>query len=379
MNKYRLVMFLLCVMLWFGACAHGPHRKFVAGNDRPTRLPSDFQKDKVMDTLHKVAYWQIDRDYGKWPINFWIVGSMFVGMTEYAIATDDEYLLNRIKQHCQSVDWKMGENIYHADYHTIGQTYLMLYERDKNPVMLQGVKERLDYILANPSNSTLHFESEKRTRWDWCDALFMSPPVWAHLSRITGDPRYLDFMNREYQATADYLYDPEEHLFYRDDRYFDKREANGAKVFWSRGNGWVFAGLCRILNEMPHEYPDRLRYETLFREMADKIVSILPEDNMWHSSLLDPDSYPSIEASGSGFFLYGLAWGVNHGLLDEKRFMPTIERVWPTLVGCVQEDGKLGYVQEIGADPRQVSAEGTGLYGVGAFLLAGLEIEKMSE
>ena len=369
---------LLFTVLFAGSCSRSPDRSTSPLKDRSSRASSGFKKDEVMEVMKKVAYWQIDRDYGRWPINFWIVGSMFVGMTEYAIRTNDDYLLNAVKKHCESVDWKMGKVIYHADYHTIGQTYLMLYEREKDPVMLSGVKERLDFILAHRSDASLHFASENRTRWDWCDALFMSPPVWAHFSKITGDPKYLEFMNEEYLFTTDYLYDPEEHLYYRDDRFFEKREANGQKVFWSRGNGWVFAGLCRILNQMPQDSPNRARYEQIFKEMAYQLVAVLPEDNLWHSSLLDPVSYPSVEASGSGFYLYGLAWGVNQGLLDPEYFMPTIQRVWPALVACVHEDGKLGYVQAIGADPRHVGANDSGLYGVGAFLLAGLEIEKMS-
>ena len=50
-----------------------------------------------------------------------------------------------------------------------------------------------------------------------------------------------------------YLYDKEEHLFYRDHRYFAKREANGKKVFWGRGNGWVLGGLVEILQALPKD------------------------------------------------------------------------------------------------------------------------------
>jgi len=338
---------------------------------------SGFKKEDVEATLRKVAHWQMDQDTSKWRINEWVVGALFAGLTEYARYTQDEDALAFLKKHCESVDWQMGKIEYHADFHTIGQTYLMFYEMEKDPVMLAGVKERFDQILANPSDAPL--AKKDKTRWDWCDALFMAPPVWTHLSGITGDPRYIDFMNSEYMLTTDYLYDPEEHLYYRDDNYFDKREANGKKVFWGRGNGWVFAGLCRVLEHMPKDYPNRPRYEQIYREMAHKLVAILPDDNLWHPSLLDPVSYPGVETSGSGFFLYGLAWGVNNGLLDADDFMPTIRRVWPALVACVDENGKLGYVQPIGAAPRQTTADQTQLYGVGAFLLAGVEIARMSE
>lgn len=369
----RMLSVLLCVAV-LAACS-GKNLSTTAPNS-PV-VSSGFKKDDVRAILEKVAHWQMARDSSKWAINEWVVGACFVGMTEYAMWNKDEAVLAALKKHCESVDWKLGRVEYHADFHTIGQTYLMFYEMEKDPVMLAGVKERFDKILANPSQAEL--VKQDKTRWDWCDALFMAPPVWAHLSEITGDPRYLDFMHQEYMFTTDYLYDKEEHLYYRDHRYFDQREANGKKVFWSRGDGWVFAGLCRILEHMPKDYPHRARYEQIFREMAAKLVAILPADNLWHPSLLDPVTYPGVETSGSGFFLYGLAWGVNNGLLDADEYMPTIRRVWPALTACVHEDGKLGFVQPIGAAPKATTANQTQLYGVGAFLLAGLEIYKMSE
>ena len=82
-------------------------------------------------------------------------------------------------------------------------------------------------------------------------------------------------MNREYKATYDYLFDKEENLFYRDWRYFDKREANGKKVFWGRGNGWVLGGLVEILKELPKKDKNRKFYEELFVKLATR-VWILP-------------------------------------------------------------------------------------------------------
>ena len=68
---------------------------------------------------------------------------------------------------------------------------------------------------------------ESLDRWSWCDALFMAPPVYAKLYAMTGDKKYVDFLTREDRATYDFLCDKEEHLFYRDSRYFNKKEANG--------------------------------------------------------------------------------------------------------------------------------------------------------
>jgi len=280
----------------------------------------------------------------------------------------------------ESNKWALGPDIYNADDLCVGQMYLDLYTRHKDPAIIAPLRERLDYVLTHPSKAALRYDAPRdMQRWWWCDALFMSPPVWAKLSVVTGDRKYIDFMNREFWVTYDCLWDPTEHLFFRDDRYFQQRETNGKKIFWSRGNGWVFAGIARVLQNMPADYPDRPRYVKLFRQMAEKIVAIQPSNGLWHASLLDAASYPDSETSGSGFYCYGLAWGINSGLLPREKYLPAVQKSWGGLVRSVHPDGKLGWVQPIGASPRMVSSDATEVYGVGAFLLAGTEVWRLEK
>jgi Glycosyl Hydrolase Family 88 len=148
--------------------------------------------------------------------------------------------------------WQPAPRPYHADDQCVSQIYLELYLKGPDSAMLQPTKQRFDFILAHPANGSLRTEaSGEQRRWTWCDALFMAPPAWIRLYKATGDRRYVDFMDQEWWATSDFLYDRSEHLFFRDRSYFDKREANGAKIFWSRGNGWVMAGLARVLPLLP--------------------------------------------------------------------------------------------------------------------------------
>ncbi|HEV2455243.1 MAG TPA: DUF4861 family protein, partial [Verrucomicrobiae bacterium] len=97
-----------------------------------------------------------------------------------------------------------------------------------------------------------------------------------------------------------------------------------------------------------------------------------------HSSLLDPADYPLAETSGSGFFTYALAWGVNQGLLDRATYEPAVRKAWNALNGCVDADGKLTHVQPVGADPKKFDPNATEVYAVGAFLLAGSEVYRMA-
>jgi rhamnogalacturonyl hydrolase YesR len=206
----------------------------------------------------------------------------------------------------------------------------------------------------------------------------MGPPSLAMLAHVTGEQKYLDLVDSLWWKTTDYLYDPEEHLYFRDGSFLHKKEKNGKKIFWSRGNGWVMGGLVRILQNMPIDYPDRSRWIKLYKDMAARIASLQQPDGTWHASLLDPADYPSKETSGTTFYCYALAWGINHGILKKKKYSPVVWKAWKALVDCLHPNGMLGYVQYIGGAPGKVSYDDTEVYAVGAFLLAGSGIFKMA-
>lgn len=256
----------------------------------------------------------------------------------------------------------------------------MLHRAQPDPAIIKPSLDTLSQVRLFPYDESLEFEDWEKTwrQWTWSDALFMSPPALALAARATGDARYLDFMNRMWWKTTDYLYDREERLYFRDSRFFDQRSANGKKIFWSRGNGWVLAGLARVLEEMPADYPERGRYVALFREMASKLAALQLTDGYWRSNLLDPDSTPLPETSGTAFFVYGLAWGVNRGILERAAFEPVIRRGWSALVRATHPNGMLGYVQRIGDQPGDTSRDGTEIYGIGALILAGTEVHRLA-
>jgi rhamnogalacturonyl hydrolase YesR len=287
--------------------------------------------------------------------------------------------LNEMKIIGDSLKWNTGPNRFMADDYCVAQMYSQVYGVYKQPVMIERFKGLADSIIAMPHTESLEWKNNIASHeWAWCDALFMGPPALAYLSTATGDKKYLDISVKLWDKTTDYLFDKEENLYYRDSRFFTQKEKNGKKVFWSRGNGWVMGGLVRVLENMPTDYPDRPRFVELYKKMAAKIASLQNADGTWHAALLDPASYPVKEASGTGFYCYAIAYGINNGLLPYKQYHKTVEKAWTALMGCVQENGKLGYVQQIGEKPEKVTAEDTEVYGVGAFLLAGSEMAKLT-
>jgi len=266
----------------------------------------------------------------------------------------------------------------------VGHAFLDIYQLDPSKERrLKYVKERMDELIANPVREWHRYGSgasyeDLSLRWTWCDALYMAPPTLARLSHITGDQKYNRFNDYEFRICYDELWDPEEKLFYRDNRFPTMRTENGKKIFWSRGNGWVYGGLALLLDYLPENDVARPFYEKLFLEMTEGILSAQQPSGLWRPNLRDPLQVPTGEASGTGFFLYGLAWGINNGYLDKETYWPKIVKGWKGLLTRVQANGMVGYVQPVGFDPRNnVTADNTQVYGAGAFLLAGSEILKV--
>jgi rhamnogalacturonyl hydrolase YesR len=244
--------------------------------------------------------------------------------------------------------------------------------------MIQPVMERAFYVASHPSKAPLLITDPKGTeRWSWCDALFMAPPVYAALYKITGEQVYLNYLNNEYKECVDSLYDREEKLFYRDKTCIPRREKNGAKQFWGRGNGWVYGGLTLVIDNLPEDCPSRAYYINLFLQMSEAVKNAQCKGGDWRASLLDPDSYEMPENSCSAFMCFGVAWGIQNGFLPKDQYMKVLEKGWKSLVSAVHEDGMVGYIQPVGGAPAAAGFESTDVYGVGAFLLAGSEISKL--
>ncbi len=340
-----------------------------------------FDGKYIKQVMNQVAEWQIA--HPKHKQYDWTNGAFYAGMFAAWETTNSQAIYDAMVAMARdSNQWQPGPRWYHADDHAICQTYMDLYRADKNkqPEMLQPTIDTLIKFVSEP----YPVKGIATIKWWWCDALFMAPPALAKFGITTRESRFLEYNDIYYQECYDLLYNKEERLFARDLNYVikgdttDRYEANGKLIFWSRGNGWVLGGLVRLLKELPQDYPNRPFYENLYKEMCARVVELQQEDGLWRASLLDPDSYPGGEVSGSGFFCYAFAWGVNEGLLDAVKYRPAVEKAWVSLNKCVNEEGRIGWVQPIGADPRRNFGEDSWeVYGTGAFLLAGSEVIKL--
>lgn len=304
------------------------------------------------------------------PDRGWVRNVFFLGdIALYQQTHDRAAYLAPVLRIAERNGWQPGPNFRFADDLAIGQTYLALNALDTSTSNLAPLRERLNKILAASPISG-------RRDWWWCDSLFMAPATFAGLSAETGDPAYLNWMDKQFWDSVSFLYDPAEHLFFRDKSFFHRREPNGQPVFWGRGNGWVLAGVARILKYMPADYPSRPKYVSLLRTLAKRIAPLQQPDGFWRSSLLDPDAYPQGESSGTALLAYGMELGINEKVLSANTFQPTVDRAWNALAGAVDSSGRLHWTQRPGSHPVIVKSSDTAEYGAGAMMLLGCEMAK---
>jgi rhamnogalacturonyl hydrolase YesR len=337
-----------------------------------------FKRDNIKAMMLKVTDWQLKNP--KHTPTDWTNGAFYAGVVAAYKTTKSKWIRDSLMALGSRTGWRPGPRYDHADDIVISQTYIDLYREKKDRNMIQPTIDTVQKVRTVPGREV----QRHGITWWWCDALFMAPPTLVKLGVTLKDPSYFTFNDSLFKQTYDLLYNKTERLFARDASYLinqqgeGKREKNGKLIFWSRGNGWVMGGLVRVLEELPKNYHNREYYLTMYREMAEKIITLQQADGLWRASLLDPDSYPGGEGSGSGFYCYALAWGINKGLLDKERFLPVVRKAWQGLNTLVSPEGRVGWVQPIGADPQKnFSAESWEVYGAGAFLLAGSEVIKL--
>lgn len=349
--------------------------------------------DQVKELITRVnTYWQQNNKAET--RSFWDPAAYHTGNMEvYKLLKDDKQLdyTRRWAYHnnwsgateADPSRWKYanyGEGkdyVLFGDWQVCFQTYIDLY----NLAIANGGTDADNYFMVKRAKEVMHYEaySKKDDYWWWSDALYMVMPVMTKMYKLTGDVQYLDKLYENLIYSDRIMLDQETGLYFRDARYVypNHKSVNGKKDFWARGDGWVLAGLAKVLQDLPKDYKHYKFFVDKFQRLADIVAKTQQKDGYWTRSILDPNHAPGPETSGTAFFAYGIMWGVNNGFLAKKDYKKCIDRAWQYISEtAVQADGKVGYVQPIGdrAIPGQtVDANSQANFGVGAVLLAACE------
>ncbi|MBP5769768.1 MAG: glycoside hydrolase family 88 protein [Bacteroidaceae bacterium] len=341
----------------------------------------------VLDQIIKVNnYWQAHNT--PYVRSFWDHAAYHTGNMEAYRLTGRADWYAYTDKWCRHNEWKgaksddrknwkyktYGEGqdfVLFGDWQICFQTYIDMYNLVPAPYK---VARAIEVMSHECSMEDTHF-------WWWADALYMVMPVMTKMYLLTGEVKYLEKLYENFLWSDSLMYDKDEQLYYRDAKYIYpkvKTACNGGKSFWARGDGWVLAGLAKVLADMPQDYKNRPIFVQRFRELAEGVARVQRPGGYWSRSMLCEDDAPGPETSGTAFFTYGMLWGVNHGYLDKATFEPVIMKAWKYLSEtALQPDGSIGFVQPIGEKPdptKTVDAHSQAPFGTGAWLLAACEM-----
>ena len=383
MNKLR-ILFMSSVLLASTAVAQN-----LAPSTTPAQLLKSAEAQRTVEMIHKVnAYWQAN--HRAECRGFWDNAAYFTGnQAAYELTGKPEYLdyAIRFAEHNRWTGatekdpkkWEYktyGEDMRHvlfADWQICFQIYIDLYKLEHRAERLQRALEVM----------TTQAQMEEKDFWWWSDALYMGLPIFTKLYTVTHDQKLLDKQYESFKWTDDLLFDKEAQLYYRDGKYVHpkvKTACNGGKSFWARGDGWVLAGLAKVLQDIPKDSKYRAFYVQRFQQLAEGVARCQQAEGYWSRSMLCEDDAPGYETSGTAFFIYRMLWGVNNGLLPAAKYKPVIEKGWKYLSTiALQSDGSIGFVQPIGEKPdptKTVDARSQAPFGTGAWLLAACEYAK---
>ena len=324
------------------------HAAYHTGNMEVVRLLKEDQKGKMADVRQQFLDYSL-----RW-----------ANHNQWQGATEKDTSKWKYKRYGEGQDF-----VLFGDWQICFQTYIDLYLLDRQEERIARAKEVMGYIADSQANDY----------WWWADALYMVMPVMTKMYRLTGDEKYLDKLYENLLFTDSIMLDQETGLYFRDGKYVypQHKSANGLKDFWARGDGWVLAGLAKVLQDMPTSYRHHDFFVKKYQRLAHAVALLQQKEGYWTRSMMDANHAPGPETSGTAFFTYGMLWGVNNGYLNRKDYAPVIRRAWSYLTTtALQPNGCVGYVQPIGerAIPGQtVDANSQANFGVGAFLLAACE------
>jgi unsaturated rhamnogalacturonyl hydrolase len=336
-------------------------------------------RQNVLSAMRKVNDYWINQQTSP-GTNNWVYATYYSGDLAAYATTGDQRYLNYALAWAQQNNYGLsgGNTTRNANAQASGQVYLSLYQISKDPSSIAQITTDIQRMVNSPRSND----------WWWIDALNMAMPCFAQLGALYQDNTYYAKMYALYNYTKSIdggrgLYDTNTHLWFRDSSFLPPYTSpEGKNVYWSRGNGWVFAAHAKVLAVLPTSEAHYQEYVNTFKNMAAALRSVQRSDGFWNVDLEDPQDFPGPETSGTAFFVYGMAWGLNQGILDRATYLPVVTRAWNALVTtAIQPDGSLGYVQATADSPssgQPVTAQSTAAYGVGAFLLAGQQVAMLA-
>lgn len=292
---------------------------------------------------------------------------------------------------------------YNIDNIAPGKTVIALYELTKEPRYRKCADLLRKQLETHPRTSEGGFWHKQRYPSQmWLDGLFMGAPFYAEYAKLY-DPKNAaaayDDVVKQFRLINAHLYDAKTGLYFHG--WDEKREQEWANSttgtssnFWGRGLGWYAMACVDALDFLPKDHSDRKEIIATLQRVCDGIVKWQDKESGLWWQVLDQGGREKnyLEATAASMFVYAMAKGVNEGYLDHERYekpieygysgiihrlMKRSERGEISLTSCCSVAG-LGYGRDGSYDYyMREPVIYNDLKGVGPFILAGIEMQKL--
>lgn len=292
---------------------------------------------------------------------------------------------------------------YNIDNIAPGKTVIALYELTGEPRYKLCADLLRKQLETHPRTSEGGFWHKQRYPSQmWLDGLFMGAPFYAEYALRYDQARaaadYEDVV-KQFRLINAHLYDAKTGLYFHG--WDEKREQDWANPssgtssnFWGRGLGWYAMACVDVLDFLPKNHPGRAEIITTLKQVSAGIVKWQDKESGLWWQVLDqgPRGKNYLEATASAMFVYALARGVNEGYLDAATYNEAIENGYSGIIHRLMKRTERGEVSLTSC--CSVAGLGYGrdgsfeyylrepiiyndLKGVGPFILAGIEMQKI--
>ncbi|MEY4385665.1 MAG: hypothetical protein RLY20_948 [Verrucomicrobiota bacterium] len=289
---------------------------------------------------------------------------------------------------------------YNIDNIAPGKTVIALYELTKEPRYQKCAALLRKQLETHPRTSQGGFWHKQRYPWQmWLDGLFMGAPFYAeYTADFHGPAADFDDVVKQFKLVDEHLYDANSGLYFHG--WDEKREQDWANKttgtssnFWGRGLGWWAMAQVDVLDFLPKNHPGRAQIIGLIQKTSAGIVKHQDSASGLWWQVLDQGGKEGnyLEATASAMFVYSMAKAVNNGYLS-RDYIPAILKGYDGILKqLIKTDGAgqisltkccsvagLGYGRDGSyAYYLREPIVDNDLKGVGPFILAGIEIQKL--
>ncbi|MFA9517905.1 glycoside hydrolase family 88 protein [Halopenitus sp. H-Gu1] len=257
-----------------------------------------------------------------------------------------------------------------TDPAALGYPALEFYDRTGDETYLDAARRQYEYLAEQAQRTAEGGIGHHRGKMElWVDAIYMLCPFLARYGAVADEPAAFDDAARQVIVQTKYLQDPHTDLYRHEWR--EQPNVYPEDTFWSRGNGWVAAGILDALEYLPESHEKRDRLVEIFRSLCKAVRPLQDASGFWHNILDDDQS--ALETSGTLMFAYAFQKGIERGYLDEETYGQAARDGMDVSMGVVRENGEVGRVVGPPGGPGVPFAVTS--YGQGWFLLAAAQHE----